>query len=261
MKRYILAEITKILFVLFVIIGLVVLLVNTHISFVDWMGYWRQVAESYMEDPYIHKGIMNPPWTYVIIYPFTFLPLRYDVALFEVVSITIIYQYLRQDIFRFACVATSASFFGLINSGQLEGLVILGMMVSWGLPLIVIKPQAAIFTGLLKLNRQSLSLMIVVLLGSFLIWGFWPERVITDRSLIRSFDESFFPYGLPFVPILMLLGVHFRSYALLCLASLCFSPYWVINSSLPFVVAFVRETNVPVLWVIVSALSWLIVLT
>lgn len=80
-------------------------------------------------------------------------------------------------------ISLSFTFFTLpllwtIFLGQLDGLVVLGIL---GLPvlapLVLLKPQVSIFSFLAR--RSYLVALLGTVAISFLIWGFWPQRMFT----------------------------------------------------------------------------------
>ncbi len=65
--------------------------------------------------------------------------------------------------------------------GQLEGLVVLGLLaLPWLTPLALMKPQISFFA--FGARRSYAIGLLVVLLISFVIWGFWPARMLAVNS-------------------------------------------------------------------------------
>jgi len=82
-----------------------------------------------------------------------------------------------RSIISLACVFLCLPVLWTIFLGQLEGLVVLGLLgLPWLAPLALLKPQISIFAFLAK--RSSLIGLMIVLGGSFLIWGFWPAKML-----------------------------------------------------------------------------------
>jgi hypothetical protein len=62
--------------------------------------------------------------------------------------------------------------------GQVDGLVLLGVLgLPFLAPLVLLKPQVSIFA--FAARRSYLAALLVVLLLSFLLWGFWPRQVFS----------------------------------------------------------------------------------
>lgn len=91
---------------------------------------------------------------------------------------------------------------------DLEGVILLGiMLLPWGVPLVLLKPQLAAFALLAK--RSSLIAGVVWVLLSFLLWGLWPLTFIGIGSpqwrADWPQDISLFPWGaIIAVPLLWL---------------------------------------------------------
>ncbi|NPV78292.1 MAG: hypothetical protein HPY59_18200 [Anaerolineae bacterium] len=87
----------------------------------------------------------------------------------------------------------------VLHLGTLDGLSLLGMLLlPWGAPLVLIKPQIASFA--LLAGKRSLVVTVIWILISFAIWGFWPlgfrEIFAPDWRVEWQQDISLFPYGL-----------------------------------------------------------------
>ncbi len=46
------------------------------VTYIDWLTFFRPAARS-LADPYQIPGILNPPWTFVLLYPLAQLPGRW----------------------------------------------------------------------------------------------------------------------------------------------------------------------------------------
>lgn len=87
----------------------------------------------------------------------------------------------------------------LIYLGTLDGLALIGLLIlPWGAPLVLIKPQVAGFALLAK--RNAIIIAIIWVLISFIIWGFWPlnmgELFQPDWKEEWPQDITLFPWGL-----------------------------------------------------------------
>ncbi len=158
----------------------------------------------------------------------------------------------------------SAPFIMLLIVGQLDALILYGFMIPAGLgwPIILIKPQAAFMTVLRRINRWSLLGVALTIIISVLIWGFWWQNSLPSSWTPDTLHNiSLFPYTLVPGMALTYFGLRKDSDALLCLASLCISPFFQIHSVLPAVAAIIRETDDWRIWGAVAIGSWAFFLT
>ena len=226
------------------------------VTFMDWMDSFRPTAAN-LETPY-GPGIFNPPWLFVILHPLTWFDPRVGASLLIVISLVIISIYVKAPK-KVLLVACSAPLIALVTLGQIDGLIILGLMLpaEIGLVWLMMKPQGVFLTALRRLSPRSIIIAGSILVLSVLVWGFWWQDLLLFRSLTDTgHNVSLFPYtmllGLP----LIYLGLKRNSDALLCLASLSFSPYFMITSTLPAVAAIVRESEDRRVWFITITGSW-----
>lgn len=227
-----------------VIISLVILLlvfVFLPVTYVDWMRYLRPAALNWRQ-PYL-RGVYNPPWLFYILRPLALLPPRPGVALLIVLTFVIVCLYVRSP-WKAFLVGVSAPMVALITVGQVDGLLVLGLAIpgGLGLPLLLTKPQGVFLAVLRRLNRWSLLVTVVFVTASLLVWGRWWPHLVQGQSVVGSrHNVSLFPYSVPVGVVLLLLGIRQRSDALLCVASLCFAPYFQMASALPAIAAMVKE--------------------
>ncbi len=112
--------------------------------------------------------------------------------------------------------------------GQIDGVVLLGVtFLPWLATLALIKPQVAIFAFLAR-PAHLLALM-VTLLGSFIIWGFWPQNILDIMTTIGEAqyaqDIAIGWVGLPVA--LVLLWFSRGDEDMLMLAGMCATPYLI----------------------------------
>ena len=66
----------------------------------------------------------------------------------------------------------------VLHLGTLDGLVLLGLLIlPWGAPLVLIKPQLGFFALLAK--KESIIVATIWGVISILIWGFWPLNLLS----------------------------------------------------------------------------------
>jgi predicted neutral ceramidase superfamily lipid hydrolase len=155
-------------------------------------------------------------------------------------------------------VALSAPMATLFALGQLDGVLLLGLMLpaEWGLPLLVAKPQGVFLAIFRRINRRSLIAIVLIIALSILIWGLWWQNIIGYQPNQEP-NISLFPYSILAGIFLLYFGIKRDSDALLCFASLCFMPYFMITSALPAIAALTRETEDWRLWAAVVVGSWI----
>jgi hypothetical protein len=238
---------------------LVVALYYFPVTYGDWWAYFRPAALS-LANPYQVRGVLNPPWTFVLLHPLAVLPGRWGGVGIAFLSIVAVALLLRSPA-KLVAVSASAPFIFVMVLGQLDALVLYGLMLpsSLGPLLILAKPQGAVLTVLTRINRRSLLVLGVVLVISMLVWGFWPAQMLRSGLVPDELrNASFFPFSLPLVPVLLYFGIKRRSDAFLCWATLCASPFFQMHSVLPAIACTIRETNDWRIWALLPILSWLV---
>ena len=140
--------------------------------------------------------------------------------------------------------------------GQLEGIVLVGLLgIPWLVPLVLVKPQVSIFAFAAK--RNYLLVLIIFLLLSLVIWGWWPLRTLNVEFF---YEEGRYPqniglglWGLPFA--LVALWFSRGDMDMLMLAGTFLLPHLIPYNLLPIVPVIARLKP----WVAALAvlLSWL----
>jgi hypothetical protein len=144
------------------------------------------------------------PWTTIVI-RFIDLPLLMALTLFGIVLRT--YRNSKAPIYS-ALAIISLPTLWVLFLGNLDGLVMIGLLLlPWGIPLVMMKPQLAGFALLAK--KSSIYAAIAWGLFSIIIWGFWPVRFLSVLTPAWSAewqqDISLFPWGLIIaIPLLWL---------------------------------------------------------
>jgi hypothetical protein len=234
-------------------------LVFTHlpVSSVDWVGNFRPAALQW-QDPYYRPGlIFNPPWLFPLLYPLAVLPRSAGIGMLIMLSVLAIGLYVKSPI-KLLFVMASVSMATVIALGQLDALLLYGLMIPSGLgiPLLLLKPQGVFLAILPRLNRWSVLFTLLVFVVSVLIWGDWWTNVFAHRPNPKA-NMSLFPYTIPLGILLAYFGLKRKSDALLCSASLCFAPYFMAQSMLPAIAATIRETNNWRWWTVTVVGTWL----
>jgi hypothetical protein len=231
----------------------------THLplNYRDWIHTFRPAA-LHWQDPYFKEAmVFNPPWIFPLLYPLAVLPHPAGVSLMIIISVIAVAMY-TGSIKKTLIVAASAPMAAFFALGQLDALLLFGLMIPYGLgiPLLLAKPQGVFLAMLPRLNRWSILLMLLVFGVSVLVWGAWWLNIMGHRPNLKA-NMSLFPYTVVLGIPLAFLGLKRKSDALLCVGSLCFAPYFMAQSMLPAVAALVRETDDWRWWSAVVVGSWI----
>lgn len=229
---------------------------------IDWHYHFRPAARNLAD---LYQGSnYNPPWLYVILWPLAALPESLGRGALAFLTVWICFEYLERSLSKILLLILSPAFLAVLVQGQIDAIILLALMgPEWSsLALLAIKPQGAFLCALRRLNVLSLAVLGTLLAGSVLIWGLWFTGLGSPRA--AWFNLSLFPWSVP-VGLIVLYLLSCRpdlrqSDALLCLASLCFAPYFAAQSLLPSTAAAIRETKGIKLPALVVVLSWLYVL-
>lgn len=86
------------------------------------------------------------------------------------------------------CSFLTLPLFWTLFLGQVDGLITLGLLgIPWLAPLALLKPQVSVFA--FTARRSYLIGLLIFLLFSFLLWGFWPYKMIQSTSFYQ--DQHF----------------------------------------------------------------------
>ncbi len=226
----------------------------------------------HLADPQQIYQFRNPPWTAILLAPFSVLPLSFAVliqlCLYFAILTLVIYKF-GGDLRTVLLVLTS--FIALDSALELniEWLVCLGLLVpaAYSGPLLLIKPQTA-FGVWLSFKRSELVrailVTLVVLLISLLVWGVWPLRV-ADFMQRNPPGWEFNIAPLVLMPWFISIGIGLvlgwrafrrRDPVLGILCWLFFVPYLKFYALLPYFAVFaIRYWRVALL---ISVVIWLI---
>ncbi len=144
------------------------LFANLPVTYNDWLDFFRPAA-LHWRNPY-SGFIFNPPWIFPLLYPLALLPYRAGAGLLMIISVVAVAMYVGSPK-KTLVVALSVPMVVLITLGQLDALLLFGLMIpkGLGLPILVLKPQGVFLTMFRRLNRWSISVMLLILLLSFLV--------------------------------------------------------------------------------------------
>lgn len=226
------------------------------VTYQDWLNYLRPASLEW-RSPY-RGGVFNPPWLFLMLHPLALMPPRLGAGVLMTLSLVVVAVYAKSP-WKTLMIGSSAPMVALFTLGQVDALLLLGLASPGGLgvPLLMMKPQAVFLTLLPRINRRSVAVTALVVLLSMFVWGPWWSHLLAGRAVVGSaHNVSLFPWSAVAGFALLWGGIRRDSDALLCLASLCFCPYYQITSVLPAVAAAVREARDP-RWSIAAWLgSW-----
>lgn len=147
---------------------------------------------------YFAKGLIHPVWTpwTVTILSFLNYPLVVAITLFSVIVRASRYN---KSPYPIALSIVSLPTLWVLFMGNLDGIVLLGLLLlPWGAPLALMKPQVSAFALLAK-NKYVIAGIIWMLI-TLLIWGLWPLKFLMvftpewEAEWVQ--DISLFPWGL-----------------------------------------------------------------
>ena len=242
------------------IVAMVLLFWLLPIPYVDWRATFRPAILN-LGDPYFKSGrVFNPPWLLAALYPLAVLPPRLGAAIVMTISILGVVAYVQHPV-KIAAVILSAPVTALFLYGQLDGLLLWALMLpAWlGVPFLLAKPQGVFLTTIRRLNTKSVAATIGILILSIAVWGFWWQKIIGYQP-DQTVNLSLFPYSIPFGIALLYFGWKRDSDTLLILGSLCFSPYFMITSTLPAVAGAIKDSESWRVWALVTIISWVYML-
>ena len=230
---------------------------------------------AYLDHPYDSPGYFAAPWGNIFLIPFDPLPLAAAalcmIVLYFLLIAGVIYKF-GGGITSLLIALTSVLAVDTALEINIDWLVCIGLLLPpmWSAPFLLIKPQTA-FGYVLSFSRREFVratiVALVVLLLSFLFWGFWFDDVIAS---IQRWDTNVMVNLAPMVILPRVvsigLGIALGIYAfrrrdpVLCTtAGVFFVPYVAPNSLLiPFALLSVRYKRFMLL---VSIVIWVIVLS
>lgn len=233
-------------------------------------------APNNLDDPYQTPGYTLPPWTAVMLLPFSLMPLNIAVL----TQMMIYFGALGAMVHQFGgtlrtLVISLSTFISFIVSLEMniDWLPVIGLLMPAAFSgiFIFIKPQIVLGVYL-SYPRKALLRMVAVLsavvLFSFLIWGFWPIDMweAIERYTLR--DDYFEPFNLaplvrltPFIsiPIGIALGwIAFRRRdpVLSILAWFFFVPYIPFYSTLIYFTLL--AIKLPRIALLINVVMWII---
>jgi hypothetical protein len=146
--------------------------------------------------------------------------------------------------------------FWTIFLGQLEGLVVLGLLgLPWLVPIALLKPQVSVFAFLAK--RTWMIALLIWIAISMVVWGFWPARMLAVNSYYAEgrYVQDIAIGWIGIAAALPLLWFSRGDMDMLMIAGAFLTPHLIPYSMLPFTPAVARLKPLPA--VVAAFFSWL----
>ncbi len=215
----------------------------------DWHRAFYQVSKIPFH-PYDVELFINTPWTALILYPFHYFPENISLAINTSLNLVIIGLLVinrKGNLLSLVLALTSFPFLSLLANGNIEWIPALGFLLhgSWGLPLLLTKPQSGILAILswdsFKKNYMPFFISaILVVIASFIIWKDWLSEMMINIQDIRNaeygmsnWNFSPFPWLIPIGLGLIFYMIRYKpvdSEILGIFATFCLVPYFAAYS-------------------------------
>lgn len=191
-----------------------------------------------------HGYYSNPPWVATLLIPISLLPVRWGWAILNTTSLLLIILLCRHwqlGPWKIVLVLLSPAAFYLILHGGIDVFILAGILLpreTWFL-VAASKPQVAV--GLIfgvgrKSLLKALAVTLIVLLLTFLFFGFWPREILQQpRPFVDAAHNLWYglwPFHVPAGLAMLLLGVRRKDERFLIAASPFLSPYAATSSLL-----------------------------
>lgn len=209
----------------------------------DWERFYRPAALA--TRPNNVPGNFAPPWTYLPLWPIAVLGDNLSKGVLTLVTIAICRLYVG-NWRRFAMLCFTMPFMATLAFGQVDALSLVGLMVPADLSLLFLsmKPQGAALAALRgRLTAWSVSLLLIVLAVSFLLWGWWPTALLERGTWGTNCSQ--WPWSIAFGLALLYWQWRrgFDSDGVLCIATLLLTPYFFLTSMLPAIAVTIKELD------------------
>ena len=204
----------------------------------DWRVAFRPALLQF-PDVYSLGKVYNPPWAFLPLLPVALLSPGLGTTFLFMLNlfcwIFVAHRFELSPLY-FVVFLFFSNVFVNCWVGNIEGLVALGLILPppIGILFLLAKPQfggaVVLFwlvesyrTGGLQAATRLALPAVVVILVSFVLFGFWPSHVLSLPG--REWNVSVFPWGVPFGAALLMLAFHRRDIRFAMMASPFFSPY------------------------------------
>lgn len=242
---------------------------------IDWTITFRPAALTLLTglSPYGRVYYIHAPWTLIPLIPLALLPEsvgRVMLLFCGLASYAFVAHTLGAKPIAVAFLLASPLVMHVLLNGNMDWLAVLGFVMppQIGLFFISIKPQVGIAVApfwLIEAWRnggwrqavRTFAPFTVVLLVSFLLFGFWPLETVREDITGVYFNASLWPMSIPVGLALFVTALRKRKLEYAMAASPCLSPYVLFYSwggALLAIVKSVPETIAAVigLWILVA---------
>jgi hypothetical protein len=240
---------------------------------VDWTTTFRPATLALLsgESPYGRFYLVHAPWTLVMLTPLALLPEavgRVMLIFCALISYAFIAHRLKAKPIAIVFLLLSPLVMHLLLNGNMDWLASLGFILppQLGLFFISIKPQIGIAVapfwlveawrqGGWKLVIKTFAPFTIVLLLSFIMFGFWPSY--SFKVIEVWYNASLLPMSIPVGLALLVTALRKRKIEYAMAASPCLSPYALFYSWTGALLAIVSSTPETIaavigLWVLIA---------
>jgi hypothetical protein len=265
-------------FAVWLLIALSIFIVVNYLPYgVDWHTVFRPAARALLslESPYSIEGYYNAPWALLPLIPLAVLPESIGYAFLILLSLagfsfTAHRLGARPSII--IVLLLSPPVLHCLLNGNIDALSVVGFVLppQIGLFLVLIKPQIGIVLAMYWLIEvwrrrgiqevfRTFGPLIVVLLVSFCLFGFWPLRFKEELHL--WWNASLWPASIP-VGLALLAGAILRNQKKFAMAASPFlSPYVLLHAWVGALIALasrIPETVAAVvgIWILIAVRSF-----
>jgi hypothetical protein len=164
---------------------------------------------------------------------------------------------------------------GDLANGNIEWMPMLGFVLppQIGLMFVLIKPQVGVGVSIFWLLEawreggvrqvaRTFAPVIILFLGSFLLYGFWPlhflntlalaNKIQSDNSL--DYNASLWPIGVVVGLALLITAIKKRNYRLSIMSSPFLSPYALMATYATSLLAWIKK---PWIFLVIWAITWI----
>jgi hypothetical protein len=244
---------------------------------VDWHTVFRPATQAFLNlgSPYSIDGYFNPPWAVLPLIPLAILPERIGYAILILLSLAG-FSYTAHRLgarpSTIVLLLLSPPVLHSLLNGNIDALTVIGftMPSQIGLFFILIKPQIGIALAMYWLFEawhkggireilRTFGPITIVLIVSFFLYGFWPQRFTHEINL--WWNASLWPASIP-VGIALLGRALLRKQKEFAIAASPFlSPYVLLHAWVGVLLAFISHIRWTVfavvgLWVWVALRSF-----
>jgi len=235
---------------------------------VDWRTIFRPATRELLagNDPYNTDQFMNAPWIFLLFVPLSLLPENLGMAILVVTGLCayayIAFKLKAKPLGVIVILLSPMVLYNLID-GNIDWLALLGFVLSpqIGLFFLALKPQIGfvlmIYWAYIAFREKhfirTFAPFIIVTLISFLLFGFWPIKMLTVPAIPNA---SIWPESIPFGLFLLVMALHKKKERIAQAISPLLSPHVMLHSWVTILMALAPDT--PEL-VTASLSAWLLV--